>query len=120
MKNILKHLVIDGQATIGSKVLLLSVRPYASYKEGVKGEQEGVTFNCLSEKMGFEKVDIKVAGILEPPFEFDGSPIPVEFDGLEVKIWQDWKNKDEVKLSVTAKNVRLAENKRIKLGSEKV
>lgn len=119
MKNILKFLSIDGNATIGNRLLLLNVKPYASYKEGVKGDVEGITLNCLSEKMEFEKVDIKIAGILETPFEFTGTPIPVEFDGIEAKVWQDWNSKGEVKLSLTAQNVRLAENKRIKLGSDK-
>lgn len=120
MANILKNLIIDVEATTGRKMLLLGVRPYASYKEGVKGEQEGLTFNCLSETMDFEKIDIKVAGLLQPPFEFDGTPIPVEFDGLEGKVWQDWNNKGEVKLSITAKAVRpISSEKRIKIGGDK-
>lgn len=122
MANIVKHLVIDVEKTVGNKLLLLGVRPYAGYKEGVKGEQEGLTFNCLSETMDFEKIDIKVAGLMQPPFEFDGTPVPVVFEGLELKAWQDWGNKGEVKLSITAKNVRpLADGggKQIKLGSDK-
>lgn len=121
MANILKNLIIDVEATVGKKLLLLGVRPYAGYKEGIKGEQEGLTFNCLSETMDFEKIDIKVAGLLRPPFEFDGTPIPVEFDGLEGKVWQDWSSKGEVKLSVTAKGIRpIATEKRIKIGGDKV
>lgn len=118
--NVIKHLIIDTEKTVGNKLLLLGVRPYASYKEGIKGEQEGLAFNCLSETMDFEKIDIKVAGILQTPFEFDGTPIPVEFDGLEGKVWQDWSNKGEVKLSVTATGIRpLATEKHIKIGGDK-
>lgn len=113
--NITKHLVIDVKNTIGDKLLLLSVRPYAGYKEGVKGEQEGLTFNCLSETMDYEKIDIKIAGLLQPPFEFDGTPIPVEFEGLEAKCWQDWNNKGEVKLSITAKAIKPLASKQVKL-----
>lgn len=121
MANILKNLVIDVDKTVGGKLLLLGVRPYAGYKEGVKGEQEGLTFNCLSEAMDFEKIDIKIAGMMQLPFEFDGTPVPVEFEGLEGKVWQDWSNKGEVKLSVTAKGIRLAvAEKRIKIGGDKV
>lgn len=122
MANIIKNVVIDMKKTVGDKLLLLSIRPYATYTEGVKGEQEGLTFNCLSDVMGYEKIDIKVAGLLEPPFEFDGTPIPVEFDGLEGKLWQDWSNKGEVKLSVSAKSVKLisASEKRIRIGEDKV
>lgn len=119
MDNMTKHLVIDVEKTIGDKLLMLGVRSYAKYKEGVKGEQEGLTFNCLSETMGYEKIDIKIAGLLQPPFEFDGTPIPVEFEGLEAKVWQDWNNKGEVKLSITAKAIKPLASKQIKLGGDK-
>ena len=112
--NIIKNIVVDVESTLGKKLLLLDVRPYASYHEGVKGEQEGLTFTVLSEEMNFEKVEVKVAGILKPPFDFNGTPIPVEFDGLEGKLWQDWSNKGAVKLSLTATDIRVKE-KRLKL-----
>ncbi|MDE7199734.1 MAG: hypothetical protein K2O15_12750 [Lachnospiraceae bacterium] len=119
MASIVKHLVIDAKKTIGEKLLLLGVRPYAGYNEGVKGGQEGENFNCLSEAMGYEKIDIKIAGLLQPPFEFDGTPIPVEFEGLEAKVWQDWNNKGEVKLSITAKAIKPLSAKQVKLGGDK-
>jgi len=118
--SIVKHLVIDVKKTIGDKTLLLSVRPYARYKEGVKGEQEGLTFNCLSETMCYEKIDIKIAGLMQLPFEFTGTPIPVEFEGLEAKVWQDWNNKGELKLSISAKSIKpLGTKKQIKLEDDK-
>lgn len=119
MSNITKYLVIDTTQTIGEKLLLLEIRPYADYKEGIKGEQAGLTFTCLSEKLNYEKVDIKVAGILQPPFEFDGTPVAVAFDGLNAKVWQDWNNKGELKLSITADGIRPLAEKRIKLGGDK-
>lgn len=118
--NIVKHLVINAEKTVGKKLLLLGVRPYAGYKEGIKGEQEGLTFNCLSETMDYEKIDIKIAGLLQPPFEFDGTPIPVEFEELEAKAWQDWNNKGELKLSISAKFIRpIGTKQQIKLGGDK-
>lgn len=117
--NIVRYLVLDTEKTIGNKLLLLDVRPYAGYKEGIKGEQEGLAYNCLSEAMGYEKIDIKVAGLLQPPFNFDGTPIPVEFEGIEAKVWQDWNNKGEVKLSITAKAIKPLASKQIKLGGDK-
>jgi len=119
MSNILKSIVIDTERTVGNKLLLLNVRPYASYNEGVKGEQEGLTFTILSEKMNFEKVDIKISGILKPPFDFDGTPLQVDFDGLEGKLWQDWSNKGAVKLSLSATAIRPRDSKRLKLGEDK-
>lgn len=118
--NVIKYLVIDIEKTIGNKNLLLETRPYAGYKEGIKGEQEGLVFTCLSEIMGFEKVDIKVAGLLQPPFAFDGTPIPVEFEKLEGKLWQDWNNKGEIKLSVTATGIKKHAGQQVKIGEDKV
>lgn len=115
-KSVLKDVKLDIEQTIGNKLLVLEIRPYAEYKEGVKGEQAGLTFTCLSETMNYEKVDIKVAGLLQPPFEFDGTPVPVAFDGLEGKVWQDWGNKGEVKLSITASSIKPLSEKRIKIG----
>lgn len=119
MKNLLSCIVINVDETIGKKLLLLDVRPYASYKEGVKGEQEGLSFTVLSEKMNYEKVDIKISGLLKPSFEYDGTPLPVEFDGLEGKLWQDWSNKGAVKLSLSATAIRPRDSKRIKIDEDK-
>ena len=106
MNSIIKNIVVDVKATLGSKLLLLEVRPYASYTEGVKGSQEGLRCTVLSETMGFEKIDIKVP-ILNLPFTFDSStPTPVAFEGLEAKLWQDWSNKGAVRLSLTATGIR--------------
>ena len=118
MNNLLKHVVIDANATVGSRLLLLGIRPHVLYNEGVRGEQDGLTFNCLSEQMAFEKIDVKIEGVLKPPFGFDGNPTLVEFEGLEGKLWQDWGNKGAVRLSLSAKSIKLAGNgnKRIKLG----
>lgn len=121
MNNILKDIVVDVKETIGSRVLLLDMKRLNSYKEGIKGEQEGLTFNCLSEKMSYEKIDVKIKGLMQLPFEFDGTPILVEFDGLEGKLWQDWSNKGEVRLSLTAKGIKpITAGKSIKIGDDKV
>lgn len=117
--SILKYLKIDVSKTLGNRLLLLDVRPYAGYKEGVKGKQEGLTFNCMSETMAYEKIDIKVAGLLQPPFEFNGTPVPVEFEELEAKVWQDWSDKGVIKISIKAKGIRLLATKQIKLGGDK-
>lgn len=104
--NIIKYLVLDIYKMIG-KPILLYYRPYSKYVEGIKGEQEGLVLTCLCENMGYEKVDVKMPGIFALPFSFDGHPCQVEFDCLESKLWQDWDNKGELKLSISAKDVKL-------------
>lgn len=119
MSNILNKVKINAEETLGDKLLLLEIRPYASYKEGIRGENEGLVYNCLSEALGFEKIDVKVAGSLTPPFEFEGTPVPVIFENVSIKLWQDWSNKGAVKLSVSATAIRPRDSKRIKIGDDK-
>lgn len=113
--NIIKNLVVNAKETLGDKLLLLETRPYAKYIEGIRGEQEGITVTVLSETLGYDKIDVKISEFMELPFAFDGTPIPVEFEGLKAKVWQDWNNKGEVKLSVTATGIRPLTGKQIKL-----
>lgn len=117
--SILNNVVIDAEETVGKSVLALDVRPNFHFSEGVKGAQKGLTFTCLSEVMNYEKIDIKVDGLMEPPFEINGTPVPVAFEGLEAKLWQDWSSKGEVKLSITAKAINPLAAKQIKLGGDK-
>lgn len=116
--NIIKFLVINAKETLGDKLSILGSRKYAKYNEGIRGDVEGLTITILSEKMECEKVDVKIAGLMELPFAFDGTRIPVELEGLEAKVWQDWRNNGEVKLSVTATGIRPLTGKQIKLEGE--
>lgn len=113
--NVIKYLVINAKETLGDELSILRVREYRKYIEGIRGDVEGLTITVLSEKMECEKVDVKIAGLMELPFAFDGTRIPVVFEGLEAKAWQDWDNKGIVKLSVTATGIRPLTGKQIKL-----
>lgn len=113
--NVIKYLVINAKETLGDKLLMLESRKYDKYVEGIRTEQEGLKITILSEAMGYEKVDIKIAGLMELPFAFDGTPIPIEFEGLEARVYQEWSSKGEVKLSVTATGIRPLTGKQIKL-----
>ena len=105
----LKDLAFDIEKTLEGKILLLEEpRVY-----------EGLAYTCLCEGLNYEKQTIKIAGSIQPPFEYNGTPIPVEFEGLEGKVWQEWSNKGEIRLSVTAKGIKPIENKRVKIGGDK-
>lgn len=113
----LNKIVVDVKQTIGEKTLLVDQRPSFVYKDGQKGPQDGIKVTCLSEAAGFEKVDIKLLGIMELPFAYDGTPVQVEFEGLEGKLWQDWANRDAIRLSATAKGIKPANGKKLQLNS---
>lgn len=120
MYNIIQYLFVDIEKTIGTNLTALEARPYFGYNEGIKGKQIGQTITCLSETMNYEKIDIKVEGVMQLPFELNGTPVPVAFDGLQGKLWKDWKENGEVKLSITAKGIRkLTTEKHVKIGGEK-
>lgn len=63
----IKAIVVDMKSTIGEKPLLIETRPFYGYKDGIKGEQEGITITVLSENAGYEKVDIKLPGLMTLP-----------------------------------------------------
>ena len=108
----ISKIVLDVRETIGEKTLLLEWRPSFSYAGGVKGEQDGIKLTCLSEKAGYEKIDIKIPGMMSLPFEFNNTPIPVVFEEISGKLWQDWSNKGTVKMSVVAKGIKPVEVRR--------
>lgn len=120
--NILKHIKIDMDATLLSGTVLLIEKPrvYENYDEGVKTGPAGLAYHCLCEGLNFEKLTIKVPGLTVPQLEYEDEPIPVTFEGLEGKLWQDFKNGGAVKLSVTAKSiVPVGNNKRLKMKEDK-
>lgn len=102
----------------GRIILIEDGKVFEGYNEGIKTGPAGVSYVCLSEALGFEKVNIKVPGTLVPQVEYKGEPIPVTFTGLEGKVWQDFSNKGEIKLSITAGSIQRADGKtRLKVTS---
>ena len=121
MANILKHIKLDMKSTLSSGTVLLIEKPrvYENYDEGVKTGPAGLAYHCLCEALNFEKITIKVPGSTVPQVEYVDEPISVSFEGLEGKLWQDFKNNGTVKLSVTAKSIApVGDSKRLKMNKE--
>lgn len=121
MANILKHIKIDMAGTLSSGMVLLIEKPrvYENYDEGVKTGPAGLAYHCLCEGLNFEKLTIKVPGSTVPQVEYNDEPIPVTFEGLDGKLWQDFKSGGAVRLSVTAKSiVPVGDSKRLKMNKE--
>ncbi len=115
----LKDLVFNVEKTLEGDILVVEPpKVYEGYREGIKIGPEGLSYTCLSVGLNYEKVIIKVAGSTQPPFNYNDTPVRVEFEGLEGKVWQDFNNKGEIKLSVTAKSIRPFTEKRIKMNME--
>lgn len=102
----LKDLKFDVVASMQGEILLVDEpRVYETYEEGVKKGPGGIAYTCLCAGLNFEKQVIKIPGILTPQVEYNGTPLRVAFEGLEGKVWQDFSNHGEIKLSVTAKEI---------------
>lgn len=102
----LKDLYFDVEKTLEGELLLIEEpRVYENYAEGVKTGAAGKSYTCISAGLNFEKVTIKVPGFGEHQLEYAGNPMKVAFEGLEGKVWQDFNNKGEIKISVTATRV---------------
>ena len=119
MANIkLKDLCFDVVKTLqGELVVVEKEKAYYEYNEGVRGNQCGWEYMCLSEALNYDKIAIKVQGWIDKPqIEYEGKPIRVMFEGLEGKVWQDFSNKGEIKLSITATSIAsLADKPRLKM-----
>lgn len=121
MANILKHIKIDMAGTLSSGTVLLIEKPrvYENYDEGVKTGPAGLAYHCLCEGLNFEKLTIKVPGSTVAQVEYNDEPIPVTFEGLEGRLWKDFKQGGEVRLSVTAKSIEpVGDSKRLKMNKE--
>lgn len=107
MSNILKLIKVDMEEMIKDGTILLIGKPrvFEKYEDGVKVGAGGLTYPCLFEGLEFEKMSVKVPGAIEPQVSYEDEPIQVTFEGLEGKLWQDFKNGGEVKLSLTAKGI---------------
>ena len=107
MSNILKLIKVDMEEMIKDGTILLIGKPrvFEKYEDGVKVGAGGLTYPCLFEGLDFEKMSVKVPGVVEPQVSYEDEPIQVTFEGLEGKLWQDFKNGGEVKLSLTAKSI---------------
>ncbi len=108
MSNILKLVKVDMKEMVKDGTILLIAKPrvFEKYEDGVKVGAGGVAYPCLFEGLDFEKMSVKVPGVVEPQVSYENEPIQVTFEGLEGKLWQDFKNGGEVKLSLTAKSIQ--------------
>lgn len=116
----LKDLYFDVVRTLQGEILVVEEpRAYFNYEEGIKKEQAGMDYICLCEGLKYEKQSIKVPGIMASQIEYQGRPIRVTCEGLEGKVWQDFNNKGEIKLTITAKSIApIVEKTRFKMNVE--
>lgn len=120
MSNILKLVKVDMEEMVKDGTILLIGKPrvFEKYEDGVKVGVGGLTYPCLFEGLDFEKMSVKVPGVVEPQVNYEDEPIQVIFEGLEGKLWQDFKNGGEVRLSLTAKSIQpFNEKARIKMNN---
>ncbi|WP_457945414.1 hypothetical protein [Caproiciproducens sp. LBM24188] len=106
----LKNLVIDAPATIGKDIKLVGISPSYAYEGEKKTDTvEAFKLEVLCPALGYEKLTVKVEGAtpLIPEDEWvAGSALPIFFDGLEIKAWQDFHTK-QIRVSASAKSARL-------------
>lgn len=114
----LSDLKIDIPKTLEGDILLVEEpRIYEQYKDGIKTGPIGLAYTCIFESLNYDKQVVKVQGSLTPEIQYEGKPIRVYFEELEGKAWQDFGNKGEIKLSITAKSISVVDKKKIKMNT---
>lgn len=116
----LSKLKVNCPETLGRMYLIEEPHVYEGYKEGIKTGPEGLVYTVMSEMQNFDKFLIKIPGTIIPTVKYQGSPVPVEFEGLEGKLWQDFRHGSEIKLSISAKAIRIeqSQGKSLKLNEK--
>lgn len=102
----LSGLLIDNRC-FGDTMLLNRVSPYYVYADNKKTDQvAGYKYTVILPAKGFQSLDVKIESA-EPLVRIPAGAdyAPVEFTGLEVKLYYDFNNR--VQLSAKAAGVKL-------------
>lgn len=92
---------IDADKTVGNKLLLTNVQPAYKWVDGKPTRDlEGYKYEVASEKLGLDKLSVKIEG--DQKLEFNGKLEQVKFEGLEMSIY--WRNETPM-ISAKATNI---------------
>lgn len=104
----LDNLVIDAEKSIGEQKFCVGMRAINAWVDNKKTDSvDSIAYDTLLPKCGFEKISIKIKGSDVAPFLKDfqaGQSVPVQFQNLTIKAFQDWKTKG-IKISATADQI---------------
>jgi hypothetical protein len=110
----LDNVVIDAEGTFGVDKLAVGVRSLNAYVNNQKTDTiDAWIYDTLSPKAGYEKISVKIknpecASFLKS-FQ-SGQSIPVEYKGLKVSVFQDFKTKG-IRVVASADDILPAQKK---------
>lgn len=113
--DLLSKLPIDEKQVVANAMLVSEGRPYMKYVEGVKTGVAGTAYNLLLPALDYVNVTVKIEGEMTPSIEYLGTPIPIVLSEVRCKAYRDFGRSGEIKLSITAKGIRVLERNRIKM-----
>lgn len=94
--------------------------PVFEYADGVKTDKViGTRYKCVYPPLDYEKFYVKVLGEKTPSIKYEGIPLNVKFTDLKGKAYIDFKNNNDIKISLTASSIIKVENKpQLKINKE--
>ncbi len=111
----LSSLPIDMPKVLQGVMLVGEGKPYNDYTEGVKQDTGGWAYDCLAPMLNYEKLTVKIPGELKPIIPYAGKPIPVIFEEVTGKVYQNFRKGGEIELSVMAEKISVADKSSVKL-----
>lgn len=111
----LSSLPIDMPKVVQGVMLVGDGKPYNDYIEGVKQDTGGFAYDCLAPMLNYEKLTVKIPGKSEPIIPYAGKPIPVTFEGVTGKAYQNFRKGGEIELSIMAEKISVADKSSVKL-----
>lgn len=111
----LSSLPIDMPKVLQGAILVGDGKPYNDYKEGLRQDTGGHVYECISPMLDYEKIKVKIPGELKPIIPYAGKPIPVTFEGVTGKAYQNFRKGGEIELSIMAEKISVADKSSVKL-----
>lgn len=111
----LSSLPIDVQKLVQGAMIAGEGKPYYDYEEGVKKDTGGYAYDCLMPMADYNKIAVKISGELKPIIPYHGKPIPVVFEGVTGKAYQNFRKGGEIEVSITAEKISVADKSNIRL-----
>lgn len=113
----LSSIPLDLEKAVQGAMIVGDGKVYYDYEEGVKKDTGGYAYDVLAPMLEYTKILVKVPGELKSSIQYVGKPIPVIFEGISGRAYQDYR-KGTIELSVTAERISIADKTGIRLNGK--
>lgn len=113
---ILSKVPVDAEKVLKDAMIVAKGRVSHGYINGVRGEVDGIKYDCIFPNLDYEKIPIKVLGERNPSINYVGTPIRIGVINPKCKLYQDFKG-GGIKMTITVDSI-FDKNSTVKIKKE--